>query len=120
MPTGLAYVSGWSGRGSKVARARCRRLFDGSAASKRVASALATLFAARATRPGGQFDRFQLREIGMKVVNDQVLRIQMPTITETVEAGQVLSGLRIGGLETAVLGFDLQRLCIEILAACRV
>ncbi|KAI6223043.1 hypothetical protein M3Y99_01468400 [Aphelenchoides fujianensis] len=30
-----------------------------------------------------------LREIGMKVVNDEVLRIQLPTITETVEAGQV-------------------------------
>ncbi|KAI6180960.1 hypothetical protein M3Y98_00777600 [Aphelenchoides besseyi] len=30
-----------------------------------------------------------LREIGMKVVNDEILRIQLPTITETVEAGQV-------------------------------
>lgn len=31
-----------------------------------------------------------LREIGMKVVNDEVLKISLPTITETVEAGQVL------------------------------
>lgn len=30
-----------------------------------------------------------LREIGMKVVNDEVLKINLPTITETVEAGQV-------------------------------
>lgn len=30
-----------------------------------------------------------LREIGMKVVNDEVLKISLPTITETVEAGQV-------------------------------
>ncbi|VDM41956.1 unnamed protein product [Toxocara canis] len=30
-----------------------------------------------------------LREIGMKVVNDEILRIQLPTITETVDAGQV-------------------------------
>lgn len=29
-----------------------------------------------------------LREIGMKVVNDEILRIQLPTITEVVEAGQ--------------------------------
>ncbi|VDN41645.1 unnamed protein product [Gongylonema pulchrum] len=31
-----------------------------------------------------------LREIGMKVVNDEILRIQLPTITEVIEAGQVL------------------------------
>ncbi|VDN04987.1 unnamed protein product [Thelazia callipaeda] len=30
-----------------------------------------------------------LREIGMKVVNDEILRIQLPTITEVIEAGQV-------------------------------
>lgn len=30
-----------------------------------------------------------LREIGMKVVNDEVLKISLPTITETIEAGQV-------------------------------
>uniref|UniRef100_A0A915CIL9 Lipopolysaccharide-binding protein n=1 Tax=Parascaris univalens TaxID=6257 RepID=A0A915CIL9_PARUN len=30
-----------------------------------------------------------LREIGMKVVNDEILRIQLPTITESVDAGQV-------------------------------
>ncbi|MCP9265844.1 LBP / BPI / CETP family protein [Dirofilaria immitis] len=30
-----------------------------------------------------------LREIGMKVVNDEILRIQLPTITEIIEAGQV-------------------------------
>ncbi|OZC10997.1 LBP / BPI / CETP family protein [Onchocerca flexuosa] len=30
-----------------------------------------------------------LREIGMKVVNDEILRIQLPTITETIETGQV-------------------------------
>ncbi|CAD5227765.1 unnamed protein product [Bursaphelenchus xylophilus] len=30
-----------------------------------------------------------LREIGMKVVNDEVLKINLPTITETIEAGQV-------------------------------
>uniref|UniRef100_A0A914DMR5 Lipid-binding serum glycoprotein C-terminal domain-containing protein n=1 Tax=Acrobeloides nanus TaxID=290746 RepID=A0A914DMR5_9BILA len=30
-----------------------------------------------------------LREIGMKVVNDEVLKISLPTITETIDAGQV-------------------------------
>lgn len=30
-----------------------------------------------------------LREIGMKIVNDEILRIQLPTITEAIEAGQV-------------------------------
>ncbi|VDN89831.1 unnamed protein product [Brugia pahangi] len=30
-----------------------------------------------------------LREIGMKIVNDEILRIQLPTITEVIEAGQV-------------------------------
>ncbi|KAK0398396.1 hypothetical protein QR680_002574 [Steinernema hermaphroditum] len=30
-----------------------------------------------------------LREVGMKVVNDEVLKLSLPTITETVETGQV-------------------------------
>ncbi|TMS37974.1 hypothetical protein L596_004798 [Steinernema carpocapsae] len=30
-----------------------------------------------------------LREVGMKVVNEEVLKLSLPTITETVEAGQV-------------------------------
>ncbi|KAI1732904.1 lipopolysaccharide-binding protein [Ditylenchus destructor] len=30
-----------------------------------------------------------LREIGMKVVNDEILKINLPTITESVDAGQV-------------------------------
>uniref|UniRef100_A0A158Q8W2 BPI2 domain-containing protein n=1 Tax=Elaeophora elaphi TaxID=1147741 RepID=A0A158Q8W2_9BILA len=30
-----------------------------------------------------------LREIGMKIVNDEILRIQLPTIREVIEAGQV-------------------------------
>uniref|UniRef100_A0A915D4P9 Lipid-binding serum glycoprotein N-terminal domain-containing protein n=1 Tax=Ditylenchus dipsaci TaxID=166011 RepID=A0A915D4P9_9BILA len=30
-----------------------------------------------------------LREIGMKVVNDEILKINLPTITETIDAGQV-------------------------------
>lgn len=30
-----------------------------------------------------------LREIGMKVVNDEILKISLPTITETIDAGQV-------------------------------
>ncbi|EFO21113.1 LBP/BPI/CETP family domain-containing protein [Loa loa] len=30
-----------------------------------------------------------LREIGMKIVNDEILRIQLPTITQLIEAGQV-------------------------------
>ncbi|MFH4978680.1 hypothetical protein AB6A40_005389 [Gnathostoma spinigerum] len=37
-----------------------------------------------------------LREIGMKVVNEEVLRIQIPTITENVDAGQVsISNVRV-------------------------
>lgn len=32
-----------------------------------------------------------LREIGMKVVNDEVLKISLPTITETIDAGQVIA-----------------------------
>ena len=30
-----------------------------------------------------------LREIGMKVVNDEILKISLPTIMESIEAGQV-------------------------------
>ncbi|KAL7076105.1 hypothetical protein ACQ4LE_004775 [Meloidogyne hapla] len=30
-----------------------------------------------------------LREIGMKVVNDEILKINLPTITETIDTGQV-------------------------------
>lgn len=57
-----------------------------------------------------------LREIGMKVVNDEVLKISLPTITETVEAGQVPFQVES---KNVYLGFHLQRLCFKILAASR-
>lgn len=44
-----------------------------------------------------------LREIGMKVVNDEVLKISLPTITETIEQGQV----RTGGANPFSLGLYL-------------
>lgn len=31
-----------------------------------------------------------LREIGMKVVNEEILKISLPPITETIDAGQVM------------------------------
>lgn len=36
-----------------------------------------------------------LREVGMKVINEQILKLQLPNIRETIENGEVLAVERI-------------------------
>lgn len=53
------------------------------------------------SKNAGIFMRFMptgiayLREIGMKTVNNEILRIKLPLVTERVDAGQVNFRLKI-------------------------
>ena len=42
-----------------------------------------------------------LREIGIKVVNDEILKINLPTITEAIDAGQVLCEIGVAPVKPA-------------------